>query len=562
MSASSSAGEPSRGARPTGRVRLELCAAWGVLLLASPGVLLPGGHWLGAVVFGALWTRAVLAGGRRAWVFEWFVAAVAFSLLMAWLRHISWVVVPLPGIGMGAYAAAAGACARLAARRIPGPVAACMAWVGFETLRDVVVPPFGMGWLRLGHLWADVGPLLESARVWGVGGLSLVAVSLGAGLDLGLGPLLRGRRPRPLGLWLAAVPALIAWVLGAGTSAPASEPGPTLLLVQPDIDQHRKLSGDTDQEIVTTQAELTALGLRDGPVDLVCWSETMLRVLLVHESARQAADSGLDFDPWRRGGMDPGRYFEYAERDERLVVMRDLLGRFGRAGLLDPGTAFAAGTEEWRALDGRLRRFNVAALWDAEGRRRTVSKRHLVPLGETMYGLERFEWGRGVVGGYLADLASSADEPPLSFTDRGGREWRVGAPICFDNAFLDAFRDDVDFNLVLSNEAWYRGGIEFDQMRAFTRLAAVASGRAVARCTNSGLTLACDAAGREFARLLVDGRDREVPGALRVRMPVPLDRSDRTLFSRFGSLWRAGWVLAALASAVAGLARTRRVGEG
>ena len=60
-------------------------------------------------------------------------------------------------------------------------------------------------------------------------------------------------------------------------------------------------------------------------------------------------------------------------------------------------------------------------------------------------------------------------------------------------------------------------------MLAFSRVAAVATGRAVVRATNSGVTCAFGPGGEELARLRVGGRDRSVAGSLGLAVPVPVE---------------------------------------
>ncbi|MEO0651305.1 MAG: apolipoprotein N-acyltransferase [Planctomycetota bacterium] len=563
---------------PASRLLL-VSAAWAALLAGSPGVLLPEGHPLGAIAFAAWWSAAAVRPGRRAWLVEWAVASLAFATTMWWLSYISWAAVPPTGIGMGAYAMAAGVAARRAARVLPAPLAAALAWVAFETLRDLMEPPVGMGWLRLGHLAAAKPYLAESARWWGVAGVSWSLALTGACLPWVFG----GQRPGILRSGGAGtVPGRLHWgrtraaLVAAGSlglsfvlgllGAPRTEAGPTLALIQPNIAQSNKTAGQSWASIVQQQRDLTRAAQVDGPVDLVCWSETMLDVNVVADGVYAALDAGADLDPWRELPVPTVDFLRGEQRYEELRVLRDILGLGPRQGDLSAGTAFLAGAEEFRAVGDRIRRFNSAVLWSPEGQRSSYSKRHTVPVGETMYGLERFAWARTMIGGYIADLAAADDPRPLVFEDRGGRTWRVGTPICFDNAYIDTFRPDVDFHVVLSNEAWYRTSWELDQMLAFSRLAAIASGRAVARCTNSGVTYACDARGRELARLVVDGVDREVPGYLRVALPVPSDPAAVPLFARYSATIR--WLFVALGigaglwGASAGSAGARRAVPG
>ncbi|MHC4264113.1 MAG: apolipoprotein N-acyltransferase [Planctomycetota bacterium] len=531
-------------------------AAWGAFLLGSPGTLEPGGHVLGALLFAALWCSTAVRPGRAAFWIEWALASIGFGVLMGWLAYISTPAVPAAGIGMGFYAAVAGVAARRASFRVPPLLAATVAWVGFETLRDLIPTPFGMGWLRLGHLAADIELLAGSARWYGVVGLSLVLTGVGAGATALLGP-----RPLPAverrvaRLFVTALPVLAVGLSSFG--APEVEAGPTVLLVQPNIGQARKQLGVDWGDIITSQRRLSIEGQADGPVDLVCWSETFLGVDLFSADALAAVENGIEFDPWQAAVLGPSDIRASGSVDlEQALVKERILGIGLPQGDLLPGTAFLAGAEEWRAIDGRLRRVNAAVLWSAEGASTSFSKRHMVPLGETMWGLERFDWARDWIDGYLADLVAADDPRPLVFEDREGRAWRIGTPICFDNAYLDTFRDDVDLHVVLSNEAWYRRSFELDHMVAFSRLAAIATGRSVVRCTNSGIGYACDPEGRELARLVVAGEDREVKGTLRVEVPVPVDPTFRTGFSRWGAVLR--WAAAGAGILIGMLGGSRR----
>ena len=82
-------------------------------------------------------------------------------------------------------------------------------------------------------------------------------------------------------------------------------------------------------------------------------------------------------------------------------------------------------------------------------------------------------------------------------------------------------REPVDFHVIVSNEAWFQRSQEYDQMIASSRCAAVMSGRTLVRATNGGVSAAYDPSGAELARLVVDGEDRMVRGALLVEVPVP-----------------------------------------
>ncbi|MEO2146003.1 MAG: hypothetical protein ABGY32_08910, partial [bacterium] len=81
----------------------------------------------------------------------------------------------------------------------------------------------------------------------------------------------------------------------------------------------------------------------------------------------------------------------------------------------------------------------------------------------------------------------------------------------------------LDLHLVLSNEAWYEKSVEMDHMVAFSRLAAISTGRSIARATNSGVTLVLNPEGRTTAILAPDGEAKMARGTLLATIPVPLD---------------------------------------
>ena len=132
-----------------------------------------------------------------------------------------------------------------------------------------------------------------------------------------------------------------------------------------------------------------------------------------------------------------------------------------------------------------------------------------MPGAETMLGLERYAWVCGVIhdlAGYVPDLRTHEGSRTLRFTDRAGAERAFGASARFDNAYDGPFTEPLedgplDFHLVASNEAWFKGDQENDQMMAFSHLAAIATGRSIVRATNSGVTAVVGPDGKEVARL-------------------------------------------------------------
>ena len=515
---------------------LGAMGAWGLFVLASPGVLRADGFALVAALGVGLWGH-VEARPYKGKAWKGFLAHALGALpgaagLMVWIHHVYAPPLAYIGLGMGLYSAAGGLLLRRLTRALavsgPGgaarlPLAIALAWTAMETLRSAVPMPFGLGWMRVGYHAHEWLWLAGSARLWGVAGLTFVLASLG-GLAAAL---YRGRRAAlaPTALLSGLGPLVLGTAAAALTSAPDTEDGPRVLVIQPGFSQARK-QWDVPAEnfaalVDLTRAALTAEREAGFPEpDLVAWGESMLYVLLFEEGVAELADGS----PGRPGPRD---LIALRTQERAWVHGRVLPGR----GLLAPGTSFLAGAEVLVAHEGELRRVNGAVIYDPGGLRSAVAaKRYLVPGAETMYGLERVGPIRAFiekVSGYIPDFLAAEATAVLPLGTRDGRRYGVATTVCFDNAHLAPYSDPVasgavDFHVVVSNEAWYEESFEVDQMVAFSRIAALASGRSMVRATNSGISLVLGPDGRELGRVTEDGRDRMVQGHLAVTVPVPV----------------------------------------
>ena len=156
------------------------------------------------------------------------------------------------------------------------------------------------------------------------------------------------------------------------------------------------------------------------------------------------------------------------------------------------------------------------------------AKQRLVPGGEflPLLGLLPDAWSRWLAEvfraalGVLPDGVPGGVRPPLE-TARGAR---FGALLCYDNAFPGPAAAQVErgatFLVVLSNEAWYRGGGELQQLVAMTAVRACENAVPIARCTMDGWTVWVDAHGRLAGELALDhdaqqGRARVQPVTMR-----------------------------------------------
>ncbi|MCB9916148.1 MAG: apolipoprotein N-acyltransferase [Planctomycetes bacterium] len=534
---------------PRARVAL-LALGYAIYVACGPGWLWDEGSPLGALGL-VPWALAASRPGRGKARLEWLCGAAAFTAQTWWMGYVFAPVLPAVAAGWGLWALYPGMLLKRLARRLPLALAVPLAWSGFEALLAWTKPPLGLSWLRLGHYLCDWPELAGSARVWGDLGLGFCLAAC-TGL---LADALVARRTRtPLArasLVGAALPLALAAAFGLVWRAPATEPGPRVLLVQPAFEQQRKQVTGEPEELFAESLALTTRGLAENRAaggaepDLVVWGESMLYATVVEDGLDDVV-AGLEVDPWSfwsdLDGPTRASYVRALRAQEQRRLAR-LVGdpRRRETGALPAGTSFAVGVDGLVAHAGRLAGTVAFALWSPRGERVGVSgKVHLAPGGETMVGLERFDVVRQVIydlADYVPDRLAAERTDALPLEGRDGRRWTFGASVCFDNAFDDPYagplrRGDVDFHLVVSNEAWYERTQELDQMVAFSRTLALATGRALVRCANSGVSAAFGADGRELGRVRVDGDDRMVAGTLCLDVPVPTAaaRATRTPF--------------------------------
>lgn len=560
---------------PSKRLAAAL-GTWALLFVASPGIVTRDGLCSVAAIALVPWALVCSRPGKKAFLVEWLAAAIGISAICYWSTYVIWLTLVAVALVPAVYMTCAGVLLRRLARAWPLVIAVPCAWIALETLRLVVEPPFGFGWLRLGHhahatLW-----LAGSARVWGTAGVGFALAAVAGGLA----DFIRARtsgvalaRPRAI-VALAAGPLALAIVMSLATSAPATEPGPRILLVQPAFEQERKMSPLTGSEMLKEVIAVTQQGVAEAerahePLDVVAWGECVMPYAVGAPDLLAAFDAGARSVPW--GAFQLKRDDVENLRDAEDGLVRDvLLGMHGRKPILPQGAAFVSGVEHFVVEDGALRRQNAILAWNAQGVRTGVGgKVHLVPGAEHLAGFERIPWVRDTaleLAGYVPDFVDFDTAQVLVLEGQGGRTWRAGATVCFDNMFEGPYVDpvragDLDFHLIASNEAWYRESWEYDQMIAFSRLIAIETGRSVVRATNAGISCVIGPDGRDVARLEVGGKDRMVAGCLRAVVPVPVPASGgeapRPSYPATQRAWTCVWI--GLGFVLAMFGRTRSV---
>ena len=556
---------------------LLLLLGWTLLCLAQPGVLpawMQG--WVGAASL-CPWALAVSRPGPWARRIEWLFASLGLIVWFAWMRYLlSWLLIPM-GIVPALWIVLGGTLLRRTRGRLNLALAVPAAWLLGEILRWTLPAPISFGWWRLGLLTHDMSYLNGSGRVWGTFGLSWVLAALGGYLAALV--IQRGRVSRATHAW-GLGPFILGCFLGQIVPAPTTIDGPRVLLVTPGLEQRLKAFGrDQLAELYVDPVNMTHAAVRANqasggpPIDLVVWGETMLPSKVASAAVLESVEAGIRRPDWIGGTWQTSDLTQFNEITRCLVegilfglpqrVSPSFLPALQSRGaefmeeatlgrpILPHGASFLTGIEEVIVRDGELRRLNGSALWLPDASRvPSGAKTQLVPAAEDpslFVALPFLLDALREVGGYVPDFVPAEQQGVVSFPNAprsgegsgegsgdggadsaGGRQNRASVIICYDNIFDSPFasptrRGPLDMHVVLSNEAWYEKSVEMDHMVALSRLAAISSGRAIVRATNSGVTVVLDPRGATVDILAPLGEAKMARGTLLATVPVPQD---------------------------------------
>jgi apolipoprotein N-acyltransferase len=457
---------------------------------------------LGAVAeTGWWWGLGYFLAGLH-WIGEAFlVEAETFAVLMPF------AVVAMPA-GLALFHAAAAALVaplwKSGAWRV---VALALSLSGMEWLRGHVLS--GFPWNVLGYALTYPLPLMQSAAVLGIYGLTLLAV-----LVFGLPAILWSETAdRTRGRWgalaVAVLPLLVAGALGQARLAFATAdtvPGVKIRVVQPSVPQREKWRPENWARFFQDHLDLSGRDPMGRPdhlagVKLVVWPEAAMPfpVLDYPEALSAIGDllpegtvliAGAIRIEWTKTSPKrPGRFF-------------NSLFAFGRGGLL-------------------------LALYD---------KIRLVPFGEflplrallTSLGLQQIAGREG--------YSSGAEPRPLLHIP--------GLPaieplICYEAIFPGAVVQGAErpgLIVNVTNDGWFGNSTGPRQHLHQARVRAVEEGLPLVRAANNGVSAAFDAYGRSLARL-----DLDVRGTFDTALPVALQP---TFYARFGdTAFLLGWLM-------------------
>ncbi len=384
-----------------------------------------------------------------------------------------------------------------------------LGFVVFDYLRSSGF--LGYPWGMIGQSQYSVLPLIQTASLTGIWGVSFIVLLFNAGVSETIFRLSgdHGRVKRRLYTFmpvsLSAYAAAAAFFLGALVLFGASRnPAPAdrtvkVSLVQQNSDPRKH----SYRETLDALKRQTGRVLPDGP-DLIAWSETAF----VPNISR-----------WSR--EDPEQYNLARLVREFLAYQKSL------------GTWLLTGNDdyEWTVeKDGEEVRFdyNAAVLFSDTGERvETYRKIRLVPFTEYFPYREQFPWFYQL----LLDFDVNFWEPGTRRVVFRHPQFTFSTPICFEDVFpgeVRAFvREGAEVILNISNDYWSLTEVEAMQHFSGSLFRAVENRRPLLRATASGMTAHVDEYGRVKKRL---------PFFEEAAMTTELTIRERplTVYSRFG----------------------------
>lgn len=399
--------------------------------------LLAGSVWF----FGTLyWTADVLAvfGGLNA-ALSWVLCLLLVAYLALYPAAFAW-----------------GTARLVRAFGLPGLALTPFVWVATEWVRGTLFS--GFPWVLLGYSQAGVAPVVQTASIASVHGVSVLIVLVNVSLVW----LWRDgwrRAWRPAGLCLLAVSACIGWgAARVAEGALVTEGTPVRVgIVQGNVPQDRKWDPAYRDDILGRYLQMTREAAAQGAT-VVVWPESSTPFFFGRDQARTDAV---------------------------------------RAVAYESGVHLVFGSDDAAPAGAPL--YNAAFLIDAAGQTAGVyHKMQLVPFGEYIPMRRLLFFAQPLVEG-IADFAPG-DAMTLLPVDGH----RLSVAVCYEVVFpwhgLLAARAGSELLTTITNDAWYGTTSAPHQHFEQARVRAVETGRYLVRSANTGISAIVDPYGRVIAR--------------------------------------------------------------
>ncbi len=589
----------------------------GVSVVCLSLVFPPRSWWPLALVGLVPWTVAVCRV-ERPWLVHWgsfLLGSLFFLVNLTWLEPVTGLGYVALAIYLGLYWPLAAWAVRTGRRAGISPIWTLpVVWVACEFLRGWVMT--GFPWLYLAHAFSRHIAFIQVCDLVGAWGVTFLAVMVNAVIVewiLRWWPMVGHRRS-----WLnPAVGSVVLIVLLAGDflygryrlKREEFRDGPRVAVIQEDFPLSSTPPYSEDEYVIFARyLTLAAQAAREKP-DLIAFPETAWSATQnIGFLERPPQDSEeLPAGTWPYGKMCHQAISAFARGDypevnriiasfENALNPRESRGqpRIRLPRLPPEGGppvtvlvgAVSVDVSPEQAYP-RIKRYNSVLVYNPDGRQRRVryDKIHLVPFGEVVPFRNTRVWGIDLHwlyrwlnrlspfsnGGKIEYSLWSGTECTVFPLEVGGKTWRFGTPICYEDtvpALIRRFAWErgggrrADFLVNVSNDGWFQHSAELPQHLAICIFRAVENRVAIARSVNTGISGFIDPSGRLYNMVEKHGR-LTGPGIIGYRIAALKIDQRTSFYGRWGdwfaitcvvlsaALWAGAiitrWILAARA---------------
>jgi apolipoprotein N-acyltransferase len=186
--------------------------------------------------------------------------------------------------------------------------------------------------------------------------------------------------------------------------------------------------------------------------------------------------------------------------------------------------------------------FNSAILMGSDGRvADRYDKVRLLAFGEYIPGLDAFPWLRKFIPAGLGRFAAGGGPRVLSLQAAGGKLWRLGPVICYEDILQGYLREvgklHPDLLVNLTIDSWYGAVSEPWEHLALSVFASVELRVSLVRAVNSGVSALIDPNGRVLKKTYANDPYRQPRAADGMVVSAPGVSGGHTVFVAVGNLF-------------------------
>ncbi len=388
-------------------------------------------------------------------------------------------------------------------------------WLSFEYLH---LQNWGLSWpwLTLGNVFASRPDWVQWYSFTGTSGGGLWAMVMNVLLFRLLWDWMQKKQVNRRIVWWAVgvlvVPfglSVVVYLGALDTSGDKKDPGPTVVIIQPNIDPYEKISTGSFDAQLRKLLRLSESAV-DSTTELLVWPETALY-----------DEHGFEEDQLKQNYfLNP--LWAFLRQHPRLNLLTGIESEQVFKSKHSPTAIKIPNTEDY------YESYNTAMLLDSSGPIAFYHKSRLVPGAETLppflHFLDAwFEKFGGTTAGYTGQ-----DKRTVLHTKNGS--YQIAPAVCYESIYGEFMaryvRNGADVIAIITNDGWWGNTPGYKQHESYARLRAIESRRWVIRSANTGVSCVIDPVGE-----VQESRPWDEAAVIRRQVPV---EAGMTFYVRYG----------------------------